>query len=123
MCSLLSGYRRGHLMSPARIGRVHRDLGQRRQLPGVVVPRRHPRHQRVGGRGPLGRPAQPGPLGLVQGGDVEYALDVHQAGLGPGRARERLAGGALTRDTREHRAAVRRRAARRVPKQGPAEPR
>ncbi len=30
-----------HLVPPARIGRIHRDLGQARQLPGGVVPRRH----------------------------------------------------------------------------------
>ena len=40
---------------------------------------------------PLGRPAQAGELALFQLADVEHALDLHQARLRPGRARERLA--------------------------------
>ena len=175
MPAVLPGHDREYLVTPARIGRIHRYLGQRRQFAGVVMPRRHrvvvhrevrtqvvdpfadplgvpfrggdlrvarrvahrvvdrrrlldvflgyrsgPGHQRVASCRPLGRPAQAGQLPLLERADVEHALDLHQAGFRPGRARERLAGGAVTRSGVERRAPVRRRTGRRVPQQGEA---
>ena len=176
MPAVVPGHHREDLESPARVGRVHRYLGQRRQFAGVVMPRRdrvvahpvvqaqvvdafadalgvpffvgdlgvpggvghpvvhrrrlldellgyrsHPGHQRVAGRRPFGRAAQPGQLSLLQLPDVEHALDLRQSGLGPGRAGERLARGAVARAAVEYGAPVPRRPARRVLQQGAAD--
>jgi hypothetical protein len=106
----------GDLGVPGGVG--HPVVDRRRLLDELLGYRSHPGHQRVACSRPFGRTAQPGQLSLLQLPDVEHALDVRQPGLGPGRAGERLARGAVARAAVEYSPPVPRRPARRLLQQG-----